>query len=140
MIGLRPQRNFPVLLLQSRKMKGYTLQQNRCTSSSRSHSLSSSIIQYPHLVQYSTHIQYNLQWILFKPYKVLNTCNTMGQYHGLQQNHVPKPCARPNHLGLNLKSRLTHAILWDNTMGYNKPCAQNHALDLTTFDSIPSQG
>ena len=112
--GLRPQRNFPFLLLQSRKMKGYTLQQNRCTSSSHSHSLSSSTIQCPHPVQYSTHIQYhtvlstiqcNLQWSLLKPYKVLITCKTMGQYHGIQQTMFP-----------------------------------NHVLDLTTFDSIPSQG
>ena len=76
--GLRPQRNLLVLLLHSRKMKGYTLQQNRCTSSSHSHSLSSSTIQCPHLLQ--------LQWSLLKPYKGLITCNTMG---------YNKPCARP---------------------------------------------
>ena len=58
------------------------------------------------------------------------------RYHGTipwaTTNHVPKPCARPNHLWLNLESRLTHAIPWDNTMGYNKPCARpNHLwLDL----------
>ena len=118
--GLRPQNFFPVLLFQSRKMKGYALQQNRCTSSSRSHSLSCSTIQCPHPVPYSTHIQYHtvltsntiqytyrihLQWSLLKPYKGLITCNTMGQYHGLQQTMCP-----------------------------------NHVLDLTTFDSILSQG
>ena len=95
--GLCPQTNLPVLLFQSRKMKGYALQQNRCTSSSRSHSLSSSTIQCPHPVQ--------LQWSLLKPYKGLITCNTMGQYHGLQQTMCP-----------------------------------NHVLDLNTFDSISSQG
>ena len=116
--GLCPQTNFPVLLFQSRKMKGYALQQNHCTSSSCSHSLSSSTIQCPHPVQYSTHIQYHtilntiqytypvqLQWSLLKPYKGLITCNTMGQYHGLQQTMFP-----------------------------------NHVLYLTTFDSISSQG
>ena len=105
--GIQPATKLPVLVLQSRKMKGYNLQQNHCTSSSRSHSLSSSTIQYPHPVPYSTHIQYNLQWSLLNPYKGLITCNTMGQYHGLQHNHVPKPCARPNHLWLNPESRLT---------------------------------
>ena len=36
------------------------------------------------------------------------------QYHGTipwaTTNHVPKPCARPNHLWLDLKSRLTLTI------------------------------
>ena len=71
--GLRPQRNFPVLLLQSRKMKGYTLQQNRCTSSSFSHSLSSSTIQY--------HIQSIYNSLFYRG-------NTMGKILGLTQYHV----------------------------------------------------
>ena len=70
--GLRPQRNFPVLLLQSRKMKVYTLQQNRCTSSSRSHSLSSSTIQY--------HIQLIYNALFYRG-------NTMGKILGLTQYH-----------------------------------------------------
>ena len=70
--GLRPQRNLSVLLLQSRKMKGYTLQQNRCTSSSCSHNLSSSTIQY------------NIQSI----YNALfYRGNTMGKILGLTQYH-----------------------------------------------------
>ena len=90
--------------------------------------LSQSLFQYNTMPTSSMYIQYaqcDLQWSLLKPYKGLITCNTMGQYHGLQQtmcpNHVPKPCAITNHVP--------------------KPCARpNHVLDLTTFDSIPSQG
>ena len=83
-------------------MKGYTLQQNHCTSSSCSHSLSSSTIQCPHPVQ--------LQWSLLKPYKGLITCNTMGQYHGLQQTMCPNHVLDLNHLWLNPELRLTLTI------------------------------
>ena len=39
--GLRPHRNCqPFIIISSSKMKGYNLQQPRCTSSSLSHSLS----------------------------------------------------------------------------------------------------
>ena len=70
--GLCPQRNFPVLLLQSRKMKGYTLQQNRFTSSSRSHSLYSSTIQY--------HIELIYNALFYRG-------NTMGKFLGFTQYH-----------------------------------------------------
>ena len=54
--------------------------------------LSQSLFQYNTMLTSNT-IQYTypvqLQWSLLKPYKGLITCNTMGQYHGLQQTMCP---------------------------------------------------
>ena len=75
-------KKFPVLLLQSRKMKGYNLQQNCCTSSSRSHSLSHTITEIVYnTIQYHTQSCYNAFFYRGK--------NTMGKYYG-----------QPNTMGL----------------------------------------
>ena len=52
----------------------------------------------------------SLQWILLNPYKGLITCNTMGQYHGLQQTMCPNHVPYLNNLSLNPESRLTLTI------------------------------
>ena len=60
----------------------------------------------------SSTIQYSvqLQWSLLNPYKGLITCNTMGQYHGIQQTMCPNHVLDLNQLWLNPESRLTLTI------------------------------
>ena len=88
-------KKLPALLLQSKKMKGYTLQQNCCTSSSRSHSFSHTITK----IVYNTkeyHTQDRVTMIYFiGEIPWVNTtvnpipwvCKTIGQ-HTSQKNFL----------------------------------------------------
>ena len=49
----------PFIIIPSNKMKGYNLQQTRCTSSSLSHIITSIILQYYNTLQYNTQLYYN---------------------------------------------------------------------------------
>ena len=46
----------------------------------------------------TAHLQASIQWSLLKPYKGLITCNTIGQYYGLQQTMCPNHVQDLNHL------------------------------------------
>ena len=86
--GLHPQRNFPILLLQSRKMKGYTLQKNYYTSSSRSHNLSSNTIQYHTILNHFTMLSFigKIQWKNSRVNPIPWVYNTVGQHTSQKKN------------------------------------------------------
>ena len=74
--------------------------------------------------------QASIKWILLKPYKGLIICNTIGQYHGLQQTMCANHVKDLKHLWLNPESMLTLTIPLLNLTW------SNHQLPSNIYEGI----